>query len=103
LGGSVIFSGAAFDVVIKGASSDCACGVVFCGVAGIGLDNVCILSQGIGAAAGVAFSSGDIFAAGAAGACIACAIASEEIRSVCREVFWRKYQHWRPSFAWSMR
>jgi hypothetical protein len=105
LGGSIIFSGTVLpDVVVAGASFDCVDAVGFCCVTEeIGSDNVCMVSHGIGAATGAAFSSGDIFVVGA-GACIACAIASDDSR-VCREVFWtralpvRKYQHWRPLFA----
>src|SRR4029077_2988899 len=66
----------------------------------------------MGAAAGAVFSLSGVSAAGAVcrvGAGIACAIALDEFGSVCRDVFWtrslsaRKYQHWRPLFAWSMR
>jgi hypothetical protein len=104
LGGSIVLSGIVLsDVVIVVVSFDWVGVAGFCGATGrteeIGPDNVCILSQGIGAAAGAAFSSGDIFAVGASGACIACAIASDDSRSICLEVLWtlplpaRKYQH----------
>jgi hypothetical protein len=66
----------------------------------------------MGTAVGAVFSLSGVFAAGAVGcvgAGIACTIALDEFGSVCRDVFWtrpvsaRKYQHWRPLFAWSMR
>jgi hypothetical protein len=66
----------------------------------------------MGAAAGAVFSLSGVSAAGAVGrvgAGIPCAIALDEFGSVCRDFFWtgpvsaRKYQHWRPLFAWSMR
>jgi hypothetical protein len=66
----------------------------------------------MGAAAGAVFFLSGVSAAGAVGCVgvdIAGATALDGFGSVCRDVFWtravsaRKYQHWRPLFAWSMR
>src|SRR5262249_55088995 len=112
-GGSIVLSGIVLsDAVIVGVSFDWVGVAGFCGATGrteeIGPDNVCILSQGIGAAAGAPFSSGDIFAVGAAGACIACAIASDPVCLGCINVYWNKlpthlkHRYWRTYFECSM-
>src|SRR5262249_31313554 len=94
-------------------ASDCVWAGGFCCVTGwikeTDSGNFCRLSQGIGGTATAAFSSGGTSVTGSGGAATACAIAPDESRSFCRDVFCARplsvfrYQHWRPLLAWSMR